>query len=118
MSLTISCSAIVFDLDGVLVDSGDTVVAAWQQLCVEFALDPSTLGPLHGVRTVDALPRELPVDAILGAAKQMHTVFPLECTGCEKCVEPCPVDCITMEVITKDISSWQWPYPEQLREAS
>lgn len=35
-----------------------------------------------------------PVDAILGAAKQMHTVIEAECTGCELCVAPCPVDCI------------------------
>ena len=37
------------------------------------------------------------MDAILGAAKQMHTVIQDECTGCELCVEPCPVDCIKME---------------------
>ncbi|WP_407658218.1 RnfABCDGE type electron transport complex subunit B [Larsenimonas rhizosphaerae] len=35
-----------------------------------------------------------PVDAILGAAKQMHTVISTECTGCDLCVAPCPVDCI------------------------
>ncbi|HWV09528.1 MAG TPA: RnfABCDGE type electron transport complex subunit B, partial [Pseudomonas sp.] len=35
-----------------------------------------------------------PVDAILGAAKLMHTVIAAECTGCELCVAPCPVDCI------------------------
>ncbi|WP_375737921.1 electron transport complex subunit RsxB [Pseudomonas boanensis] len=35
-----------------------------------------------------------PVDAIVGAAKQMHTVLTDECTGCELCVAPCPVDCI------------------------
>ncbi|WP_456269552.1 electron transport complex subunit RsxB [Kushneria sp. AK178] len=35
-----------------------------------------------------------PVDAILGASKQMHTVIEAECTGCELCVAPCPVDCI------------------------
>ncbi len=35
-----------------------------------------------------------PVDAILGAAKRMHTVIEAECTGCELCVAPCPVDCI------------------------
>ncbi|WP_084173686.1 RnfABCDGE type electron transport complex subunit B [Modicisalibacter zincidurans] len=35
-----------------------------------------------------------PVDAILGAAKQMHTVLAGECTGCELCIAPCPVDCI------------------------
>lgn len=38
-----------------------------------------------------------PVDAILGAAKFMHTVIVSECTGCELCVAPCPVDCIIME---------------------
>ncbi len=37
-----------------------------------------------------------PVDAILGAAKFMHTVIASECTGCELCVAPCPVDCIIM----------------------
>ncbi|WP_447556465.1 RnfABCDGE type electron transport complex subunit B [Vreelandella sp. EE22] len=37
-----------------------------------------------------------PVDAILGAAKQMHTVIEDECTGCELCVAPCPVDCIDL----------------------
>jgi electron transport complex protein RnfB len=37
-----------------------------------------------------------PVDAILGAAKQMHTVIASECTGCELCVAPCPVDCIDL----------------------
>lgn len=37
-----------------------------------------------------------PVDAILGASKQMHTVISSECTGCELCIAPCPVDCIVM----------------------
>ncbi|WP_106420379.1 RnfABCDGE type electron transport complex subunit B [Salinicola tamaricis] len=37
-----------------------------------------------------------PVDAILGAAKQMHSVIESECTGCELCVAPCPVDCIDL----------------------
>jgi len=37
-----------------------------------------------------------PVDAILGAAKRMHTVIADECTGCELCVAPCPVDCIDL----------------------
>lgn len=37
-----------------------------------------------------------PVDAILGANKQMHTVLAQECTGCELCIAPCPVDCISM----------------------
>lgn len=37
-----------------------------------------------------------PVDAIVGAAKLMHTVITAECTGCELCVAPCPVDCINI----------------------
>ena len=38
-----------------------------------------------------------PVDAIVGAAKFMHTVIAAECTGCELCIAPCPVDCIIMQ---------------------
>jgi Na+-translocating ferredoxin:NAD+ oxidoreductase subunit B len=37
-----------------------------------------------------------PVDAIVGASKQMHTVLLSLCTGCQLCVAPCPVDCIAM----------------------
>ena len=37
-----------------------------------------------------------PVDAIVGAHQQMHTVVLALCTGCELCVGPCPVDCISM----------------------
>jgi electron transport complex protein RnfB len=40
--------------------------------------------------------RACPFDAIVGAAKLMHTVIAAECTGCELCVTPCPVDCIDM----------------------
>jgi electron transport complex protein RnfB len=52
-----------------------------------------------------------PVDAILGAAKAMHTVIADECTGCELCLAPCPVDCIRMVPVEQDISRWKWPYP-------
>lgn len=37
-----------------------------------------------------------PVDAIVGARRQMHTVVAELCTGCELCIAPCPVDCIAM----------------------
>jgi len=37
-----------------------------------------------------------PVDAIVGAAKLMHTVIAPLCTGCDLCVAPCPMDCIAM----------------------
>lgn len=47
-----------------------------------------------------------PVDAIVGAAKQMHTVIASLCTGCDLCVPPCPVDCIEMKPITADKTGW------------
>lgn len=56
-----------------------------------------------------------PVDAILGANKQMHTVIASECTGCELCVAPCPVDCIVMH----DISSpalWDKAMADQAKQ--
>jgi electron transport complex protein RnfB len=40
-----------------------------------------------------------PVDAIVGAAKLMHSVLPDWCTGCDLCVAPCPVDCISMQPV-------------------
>jgi Na+-translocating ferredoxin:NAD+ oxidoreductase subunit B len=47
-----------------------------------------------------------PVDAIVGAAKQMHTVLPDLCTGCDLCVAPCPVDCIAMVEVTPGRTGW------------
>ncbi|MCG6886839.1 MAG: electron transport complex subunit RsxB [Proteobacteria bacterium] len=53
-----------------------------------------------------------PVDAIVGAAKQMHTVIKDECTGCNLCIPPCPVDCIHIIPVEDDIKTWCWPEPE------
>jgi len=69
------------------------------------------LDPEHGVEKPRALARIVeadcigctkciqvcPVDAIVGAAKWMHTVVADDCTGCELCVPACPVDCIVLE---------------------
>ena len=52
-----------------------------------------------------------PVDAIVGAAKQMHTIIADMCTGCELCIPPCPVECITMETLPETIGNWKWKYP-------
>jgi len=52
-----------------------------------------------------------PVDAIVGAAKQMHTIIASECTGCELCLPPCPVECIAMVPVTTETATWQWPLP-------
>jgi electron transport complex protein RnfB len=68
------------------------------------------LNPKHGVEkplTVAVIDERLcigctlciqacPVDAIVGAAKLMHTVLAAQCTGCDLCLPPCPMDCIAM----------------------
>lgn len=85
------------------------------------------LNPVHGVerpRPVAVIDENLcigctlciqacPVDAIAGAAKQMHTVIPALCTGCDLCVPPCPVDCITMLPVTGNKTGWSaWSQEE------
>ena len=47
-----------------------------------------------------------PVDAIVGASKQMHVVLSDWCTGCDLCIPPCPVDCITMFDVTDKKTGW------------
>mgnify|MGYP001822513126 FL=1 len=52
------------------------------------------------------------MDAILGSAKHMHTVIVSECTGCDLCVEPCPVDCIDMVPEQQTMQNWHWRLPD------
>jgi electron transport complex protein RnfB len=90
--------------------------------------DPQPLNPEHGieeeVKTVVYIDEQVcigctlclqacPVDAILGAAKQMHTVITDECTGCDLCIPPCPVECIHVIPVNQDITHWKWPFPEK-----
>jgi len=56
-----------------------------------------------------------PVDAIVGAPKQYHTVITDHCTGCMLCVEPCPVDCIDMLIKPEMLEHWSWPLPDTHR---
>lgn len=52
-----------------------------------------------------------PVEAIIGANKQSHTVIDSWCTGCKACVEPCPVDCIDMVPVVPTLYDWKWEKP-------
>ncbi len=47
-----------------------------------------------------------PVDAIVGAAKHMHTVMDALCTGCELCLPACPVDCIALVNVSGEQTGW------------
>ncbi len=91
------------------------------------------LSPVHGHEAARALAvideawcigctlciKACPVDAIVGAAKQMHVIVNDQCTGCELCVPACPVDCIAMVEVTGSRSGWAaWsaPQAEQARK--
>ena len=86
---------------------GDEVIT---DLAVLLDVPALPLDPAHGVHKAPAVAiieeetcigctlciQACPVDAIVGAAKLMHTVIVGQCTGCELCIPPCPVDCIRM----------------------
>lgn len=56
-----------------------------------------------------------PVDAIVGAAKLMHTVIEAECTGCELCIAPCPVDCIHLSPVRAERHAASEAGPDRAR---
>ncbi|MGZ8755097.1 MAG: HAD-IA family hydrolase [Acidimicrobiia bacterium] len=67
------CFGIIFDLDGVLVDSGSTIEHAWRLLCDEYGLDLDSIGgELHGIRTVDVLAGLLPERVIAKATDRLE----------------------------------------------
>ena len=59
--------------------------------------------------------RACPVDAIVGAAKLMHTIVTELCTGCDLCVPPCPVDCIEMVPAKGAGAAWDRPRADSAR---
>lgn len=108
---------------------GETTIIALADL---LGREPKPLNPEHGeeqeVRTVAIIDEEIcigctlciqacPVDAILGAAKQMHTVIESECTGCDLCVPPCPVECIDMVPVKTTTETWTWEIPKALPDS-
>jgi len=58
-----------------------------------------------------------PVDCIVGASKQMHTVITEQCTGCELCIPACPVDCIELQAIQPELTGWKAWSARQAEEA-
>lgn len=55
-SMLLSCRAILFDLDGTLVDSIAAVDRAWTIWCKEHGLDPGVVLPrIHGRRAADSV---------------------------------------------------------------
>lgn len=55
--------------------------------------------------------RKCPTDAIVGAAKQVHTVIADVCSGCGACVATCPAEGIALRPLPVTLQSWYWPKP-------
>ncbi len=71
----ITVDAVLFDNDGVLVDSHDVVLQAWTALAGEFDLEIDALTPeLAGVRAIDTLVRFLPPDAAAAATARLEDI--------------------------------------------
>jgi electron transport complex protein RnfB len=72
----------------------ETVLAATKPASLAVIREAECIGCMKCIKVC-------PVDAIVGAAKLMHTVITDACTGCELCVPACPVDCIDMHVLSQ-----------------
>lgn len=108
---------------------GETTIIALADL---LGKEPKPLNPENGmekpkrVALIDELTcigctlciQACPVDAIVGAAKLMHTVIAAECTGCDLCLPPCPVDCIAMVEVKTGPANWVWEFPKNLPDLS
>ncbi len=100
---------------------GDTI----QALAGLLGREAKTLNPAHGTARNDVVAlieesvcigctkciQACPVDAIVGAAQQMHTVIAGLCTGCELCIPPCPVDCISLVPVIPFQNAPAWALP-------
>lgn len=71
--MIVEVDAVLFDSDGVLVDSHVAVERAWQRLATEFGLDIDELLPeLSGVRAVDTLNKHLTASAVPVAVERLE----------------------------------------------
>ncbi len=89
--MRIEAAALLFDSDGVLIDSHYLVNAAWRQLAEEFGLDFDVLsGQFTGVRAEDTLRHHLPDDSLQRAVDRLEDIevdMAAACTPLEGAIE-------------------------------
>ncbi len=104
--------------------------AGVHKLALLLGREPRPLNPANGAEQRRAVARidearcigctlcmqACPVDAIVGAAKLMHSVIAELCTGCELCLPPCPVDCIDMLPLPQPQAAWTETMAKAARE--
>lgn len=95
--MSVRCAAILFDLDGVLVDSAACVEKSWRDWSARHGLDPErVLAVAHGRRTTETIPFVAPhlnvADevAALAAIESVTTAGVLAVPGARELVESLP----------------------------
>ena len=77
--MILSCAAVLFDVDGTLVDSTPLVERAARAWAAEYGIDPDEfLSDAHGRRTIDRVADFLPPDQVHDATARLDA---LESTG-------------------------------------
>ena len=92
-----SCDAVLFDLDGVLVDSAEVVERTWRRWAARYGLDPAhVIRTAHGRRTIETvrlLAPHLVADdevAALAASESTETDGVYEVPGARELLAPLP----------------------------
>ncbi|MFI9510229.1 HAD-IA family hydrolase [Nocardia sp. NPDC052566] len=75
MDIEVRCAALLFDCDGVVVDSTDSGEQAWRQWATEYGLDPEqVLVGIHGRRSADTVRLFLPEEAHAEGLARIETI--------------------------------------------
>ncbi|BFZ60188.1 DL-glycerol-3-phosphatase [Saitoella coloradoensis] len=77
MSQKFTSSAILFDLDGTLIDSTNAVIAHWTRFGDEHGIEPALiLATSHGRRTIEIIKEHVPEKADMAYVQQLESEIP------------------------------------------
>jgi mannitol-1-/sugar-/sorbitol-6-phosphatase len=123
----IQCAAILFDLDGVLVDSASCIEHTWRRWALQHSLDPErVIAVAHGRRTIETVQLVAPQLAAAGEVAALAltesntTEGVLEVPGARELLQSLPVDAWAIvtsgirAVATLRIRHTQLPMPRVL----
>jgi sugar-phosphatase len=109
---SVSCRAILFDLDGVLVDSAECVERTWRKWATDHELDPErVIAVAHGRRTLETVRMVAPQLsaeaelATLAASESTTSEGVYEIAGARELLEQPPDDCVVIEDAPAGIES-------------